>query len=385
MRILLASSSSGSRGGGEIFLLYLAEALKTAGHHPILWCASHPRMDELANSFSQFGNVYRDPYPNSYLDRPTRVLGSMIDRKTRVRISKRWTEIAPDVIHVNKQTLEDGLDLLAAAKNSGLPYITTIHITQSNRSLGAKGARLRDGLASRELKKHTNAPITAVSDLRTDELQSFLSREVDTIYNAVPDLTPTDRSRTRKKIFADYGWPEETVLVVCLARLVPQKDPPRFLRLASKWHRRDSKTRFLWIGDGDLKREFSHQAEKIGLADIVATTGWIAKPHELLESADIYLHPAAYEGLPLSILEAMSASLPCILSPEIIAEARVFSNSSVIPCPESDDSWLVPACSASEREIRGKASRTLYEKHFRPQSMAQKFLQIYHRTSPPMK
>ena len=52
MKILLASSSSGSRGGGELYLLYLGRALAQRGHAVPLWASAHPRMDELANSFS---------------------------------------------------------------------------------------------------------------------------------------------------------------------------------------------------------------------------------------------------------------------------------------------------------------------------------------------
>ena len=65
MRILFASSSSGSRGGGEIHLLYLAEALAALGHEVLLWVSDHPRMDELASKCGAFGRVVRAPYVNT--------------------------------------------------------------------------------------------------------------------------------------------------------------------------------------------------------------------------------------------------------------------------------------------------------------------------------
>ena len=48
MRILLVSSGSGSRGGGEIFLDYLGKGLTDRGHEVLMWIPNHPRMDELA-------------------------------------------------------------------------------------------------------------------------------------------------------------------------------------------------------------------------------------------------------------------------------------------------------------------------------------------------
>ncbi|HYR57886.1 MAG TPA: hypothetical protein VEO95_04630, partial [Chthoniobacteraceae bacterium] len=66
MKILLASTSSGSRGGGEICLLYLGRALRARGHAVTLWAARHPRMDELAERFAAFGEVVRADYTNTY-------------------------------------------------------------------------------------------------------------------------------------------------------------------------------------------------------------------------------------------------------------------------------------------------------------------------------
>ena len=62
MKVLLASSSSGSRGGGELYLVYLGRALAHRGHAVTLWASTNPRMDELANTFSGFGQVLRSGY-----------------------------------------------------------------------------------------------------------------------------------------------------------------------------------------------------------------------------------------------------------------------------------------------------------------------------------
>ena len=46
--------------------------------------------------------------------------------------------MAPDVVHLNKQNLEDGLDLLRALDRCGLPSVCTIHLTQTARYLRGK-------------------------------------------------------------------------------------------------------------------------------------------------------------------------------------------------------------------------------------------------------
>lgn len=66
-------------------------------------------------------------------------------------------------------------------------------------------------------------------------------------------------------------------------------------------------------GNGDVKK-LNDYIRKYDLAKIVKYVGWIQKKdkHEALLASDIYLLPSYHEGLPISILEAMSYRLPII-------------------------------------------------------------------------
>ena len=75
MKILFASSSSGSRGGGEKYLVYLGRALAERGHEVIGWMSGHARMDEVAAEFAAFGRMVRSNYRNTY-DRAGRSLSA---------------------------------------------------------------------------------------------------------------------------------------------------------------------------------------------------------------------------------------------------------------------------------------------------------------------
>src|SRR5215471_6955491 len=130
MRVLLVSSGSGSRGGGEIFLNYLGKGLSDRGHEVVTWIPNHPRMDELAEKCTQFSSIVRASYRNTY-DQPGRSLSACINWGLSRRIAREWQALRPDVIHINKQNLEDGLDLLRAAGRTTLPSVCTIHLTQS--------------------------------------------------------------------------------------------------------------------------------------------------------------------------------------------------------------------------------------------------------------
>src|SRR4051812_32637433 len=66
LRVLLVSSGSGSRGGGEIFLDYLGKGLNDRGHEVLMWIPAHPRMDELAERCTRFARIVRADYRNTY-------------------------------------------------------------------------------------------------------------------------------------------------------------------------------------------------------------------------------------------------------------------------------------------------------------------------------
>jgi hypothetical protein len=186
MKILLASSSSGSRGGGELYLIYLGRALADRGHEVLLWCSSHERMDELAATFAKFGRVLRSKYRNTY-DLPGRCVASFLSRKVPRQIAQEWCESGADFIHLNKQNLEDGLDLLRALRLCGVPSLTTIHLTQSARYLKAVAAPARDFVSRRALLAYPGLLVTVLENRRRD-LADFIgdSPRIRMIANGVP-------------------------------------------------------------------------------------------------------------------------------------------------------------------------------------------------------
>ncbi|RMA93303.1 glycosyltransferase [Hydrogenothermus marinus] len=97
------------------------------------------------------------------------------------------------------------------------------------------------------------------------------------------------------------------ILIGTVGRITYAKNPQLFNQIAKKFlYRKDVK--FLWIGDGELRKELNSPNIKI--------TGWVdlEKVKNYLIDLDIYISTSLWEGLPLSVLEAMCFSKPLILS-----------------------------------------------------------------------
>ena len=378
MKILFASSSSGSRGGGELYQLYLGRALAERGHEVGLWASSHRRMDELAQTFAQFGTVTRCAYTNTY-DRRLRSVASYFDGASAARVAASWRGIGPDFVHINKQNLEDGLDLLVAAGRAGIPSLTTIHLSQSARFLRAVAAWVRDTVSRSALRSYDGILVTVLENRRRD-LVNFLgeSSRIRTIPNGVPIFDLSRREALRAATRAELGFNDE-IVILALGRLVPQKRPLAFLEQARLIVNREPRARFVWVGDGELASAWDVRVAELGLGSVVRRLPWQKNVPPFLFGADVFLHVAEFEGLPLAILEAMSARLPCAIAANLLAEMPFLGSGDVLTVGD-DASWAEGLGNPALLAELGARARRIAEENFSFAAMAASYESLYRET-----
>jgi glycosyltransferase involved in cell wall biosynthesis len=307
LRVALVSSSSGSKGGGELYLVGLAQGLAALGHEILCVLSDHARMDGLAELLEPHGSVHRLRFQNTY-DRRLRNLGSVLSRSDIRRLTEEFSNLGADVIHLNKQNTEDGLDLLQAGQNARGELLTTIHVTRSMRQLQAQAGWARDWITNRVLRSAPWPIITTAKSSVEDLARIGISRDrVHLVYNGVADAPRSDREAVRGQW--DIG-PAEIVLG-CVARLEPQKNP---LFLPPLLRRLPAHVRLVWIGDGSLMEPMRKSAAEHGVTDRIVLPGWQHDARSMMAGFDVFVLPSIYEGFPFAILEAMAAGLPTIAS-----------------------------------------------------------------------
>jgi glycosyltransferase involved in cell wall biosynthesis len=375
MRVLLVSSGSGSRGGGEIFLEYLGKGLTDRGHEVLMWMPNHPRMDELAGKCARFARIIRANYPNTY-DYRARSLSTCFNLGVSRRVASEWEALKPDIIHINKQNLEDGLDLLRAVRRSALPSICTIHLTQTARYLRARMGWLRDWISRRQLSNYQGV-LVAVQEGRRSVLSDFLAGRVctKTIFNGVPHVDPALRPLREAKR-RELGLGDGDLLVLGVGRLVEQKRPFLFLSIAEELHARVPSTRFLWVGDGKLAEQWQETIAREGFEGIISFAGWQADVFPYLLAGDLLLHVAEFEGLPLAVIEAMAAGLTCAVTRDFASEISLFNGDNVLFIDDID--VLAEKMSSPVDLARvAEGGRRLVEDKLSLTKMAESYEQLY--------
>lgn len=118
---------------------------------------------------------------------------------------------------------------------------------------------------------------------------------------------------------------DKPLTVFTLSRMSFQKNPELFNEIA----KRLPDVKFVWIGDGELKDELT--------APNIEVTGWLNRKDAVSKAmeADVFLLTSLWEGLPISLLEAMYMKKLCIVS-DVVGNRDVINEFNGYRCSNLD-------------------------------------------------
>lgn len=198
---------------------------------------------------------------------------------------------------------------------------------------------------------------------------------VTVIHNAVPvSVTPAAKSAG-----------DRTCRIVALGLLGPRKGTPELLEALASSRLRDLRWTAVIAGNGEVDAARQRAAET-GIADRVEIPGWVdaSAVASILAAADIFVLPSHNEGLPVSILEAMSAGLPVVTTPVGAIPELVLAGETGLLIPPGSASALADALAVlvqdpTLRRKFGQAARARVEQSFRIEGTAARFVDLYRR------
>jgi glycosyltransferase involved in cell wall biosynthesis len=125
----------------------------------------------------------------------------------------------------------------------------------------------------------------------------------------------------------ELGLNDNDIVVGMIACFKPQKCPQDFIKLASLVKRSMPGVKFILAGDGILRREIERLISDSNLAGNVILTGWRRDIPRVLAALDVFVLTSLWEGLPVTVLEAMAAAKAVIVTDtggvrEVVNEAK---------------------------------------------------------------
>lgn len=265
----------------------------------------------------------------------------------------------PDVVHLHSSKM-GALGRLAFSKKN---TIYTVHGFDSVRKNYSKF------LTVEKLLKTRAAKIVGVSQYDLDGLrEEGISKNVTYIYNGVPDYyksMPNYNTSFVEKL--DYIKSKYSKIVMCVARISEQKRFDLFLDIAKAM----PSYAFVWIGN---KEEIKN------LPTNVFCLGEVDSAQIYLKFADLFILPSNYEGLPMSLLEAMSFGKPIVASavggiPEVLNKGNGFAVENEIDIFVDKIKYIFSNDSIYDE--MSKKSREIYLENHTIEKMVENYLTIY--------
>ena len=132
---------------------------------------------------------------------------------------------------------------------------------------------------------------------------------------------------------------QDAFVVGHVGRFNSVKNHSFLLDVFAEVNRHNENSVLLLVGDGDLRREMEQKAKSLGIANRVIFTGIRSDVPDLMQVMDCFAFPSLYEGIPVTLIEAQAAGLPCIISDGVPMECAKTNLVQCVPLSEGVNAW----------------------------------------------
>lgn len=203
---------------------------------------------------------------------------------------------------------------LAVAKQHGLTIIAHSHSTSNGFGLSAM------------VKNAMQRPLYNIADYRFACSQAagewLYCGKAD--FQVFPNAIDTElykysyHRRVVKR--AELGIPSDVLVVGHVGRFCKVKNHTMLLNIFAMIHALHPQSKLLLVGDGPLRPAMEKKVRHLGLEEAVIFAGVCTDVYNMLQAMDVFVFPSLYEGLPVTVIEAQAAGLPCIIADNITQE-----------------------------------------------------------------
>ena len=272
----------------------------------------------------------------------------------------------PDVVHSHLNAQKYAM---FAAKQAAIPVcVHTVH-SVAEKELN----RIDKFLAKRFYKKDGVIPV-ALSDLIQETIVSVYGMSSD----AIPViLNGINLSKCLKK--SDYTI-EDTVKILHIGRFSEEKNHKGLIDAFKKFHAVYPDSTLSLIGEGVIFDDIKKYAADNGLEREIAFLGLQTSVHQFINEADIFVLPSLYEGVPMTLIEAMGTAIP-IVATNVggIPNMLVNNESAILTSVDSDEIANAFLRLSGDMELRMRLGENalIRANAFSAEEMARQYIKIY--------
>ena len=282
-------------------------------------------------------------------------------------------EFQPDIVHTHRYK-ENILARWALRGQERPGLIATQHgIPENYKGLSS----LRHSVALRYnfhiLRKRFDKVVAVSKDISRyfSNVLGFAENKIQVIHNGI-EIPRSARVRKAG---------DEFVVGSC-GRLFPVKDYPLMIKAAKECTERNKNIRFELAGDGPEMQHLRDLVARLGLEDRFTFKGHVDDMDNFYRGLDAFINTSLHEGIPMSVLEAMSFGLP-VVAPNVGGLPEIIENGiEGFLVDDRDPSLFAKKCRllCDDEELwqrMSMAARLKVERCFSVNVMAEKYYNLY--------
>lgn len=281
------------------FLLPLMRAIRDRGHEVVGACAEGPLLDPVRQEGFRVIAVpfVRRLSPWEHI----RAFRALVDILRREK---------PDLVHAH-MPISAFLARLAAWV-AGVPRIAyTCHGFLFNHAASSPARRLSSLVMEFVAARVTDVFLTVSDAEANDARRLHIASRAQSVRNGRDPARFRPDPAARARIRAELGVPQDRVVIIAVSRLVWHKGYPELAQAMQAVPEAE-----LWVVgqrlDSDRGPDMQALLCAAGLGGRLRMLGYRDDIPALLAAADIFTLPSRFEGLPMSVIEAMLTALPVV-------------------------------------------------------------------------
>lgn len=286
--------------GAEVMAENLAYGLKAEGHEVLIisfYCMHTAITDRLEK------NGIRIEY-----------LGKKkgFDLSIVFKMRKIMKKFRPDIVHTHRYVLPYAF--LASARLN-VKRVHTVH-NVAEKEVPQKQLPMQKVL----FKKFGVIPvaITPLTQKSIEDYYGLNQSEVTLVYNGI-DLTQCIAKKNTQI--------DSQIKILHVGRFAPQKNHEMMVEAFADVVKDYPKCELDLVGDGDLVDSVKQKVTELGIEEKVHFVGLLDKVYEKMSESDIFILPSNYEGMPITLIEAMATGLPIVATavggvPDMIEDGK---------------------------------------------------------------
>lgn len=219
------------------------------------------------------------------------------------------------IIHVHLDCMSSVI--LKIAEMEGVP-VRIAHSHSSNQDKNLK--YLLKVIYKRSIKKYATH-LFACGE--TAGKWMFGTDNFHIISNAINTKDYTFNVKERKHIRDEFHLKNDDYVIGHVGRFSVVKNQTFLLNVFEYISKIHQNVKLILVGEGTEFLHIKKLVQKKGLEESVIFTGLRKDVNKLMQAMDVFVFPSLYEGVPVALIEAQVANLPCIVSDKVSCDSKI--------------------------------------------------------------